>query len=414
MKLFTKIINCAVLFLLSIYLIKLPLFSGASLPLLDLLLLLAIAVNLWTLWRNNTYKPFELTVSHRLLWLGIFLILLPFILNILLKFNHSDWISSLGLLKSFFVLPILFAFSLALLLRKNYFSLQSLWWSYFLGTLLTSTIAFFYFWNNQLTFDHRLQAFYNSPNFLAFTLSTGILVGIYLINQRFFLTKTTRFLAILIILGQLFLLWQASSTGAVIGLSGTLLFWLLIHRYSRYQLFLIFSPLLISFASLIFLTNLSLFLEKIDYNPSIPPSSIDSRIAIYQSAQKIWQNNFWLGVGLGEFQTNYLENQTFFTPYPQWAVPHAHNLLLHFTVEGGFIALTGITLILFIFFTNQIKNLYLSTLILMPYLLLHGLVDMSIWKNDLAVLFWLIIFISIYSNKKPVLFTDWLNTKTKQ
>lgn len=397
MNFFTLIINSAVFLLLPTYLIKLPLFPGASLPLLDILLLLAIGANFKIIQKNKLrFKP---TFQFNLVWFGVFLILTAFVINIILNFNQSDWTNSLGLLKSFFILPILFAFSLNLLIQGKQKKIQLLWWHFFLGSIFVSVFAFLDFWNNKLTFDQRLQSFYNSPNSLAFTLSTGFLIGFYLIKKRFFLTKTACSLISVLLLLQLFLLWQTQSTGALIGVMGTIILLFLIQSFPKYKNIFLTFLFIAPFIVLFLLLNSVFISAQLNYTPLSPPSSLDSRLAIYQSAKKIWQDHFWLGVGLSNFQDSYLANQKFFTPYPQWAVPHAHNLLFQFAVEGGVISLVGITLILFSFFCNQKKRLRLSVFLLMSYFLLHGLADMPIWKNDLAVIFWFIIF-SIFSLKK--------------
>ncbi|MDA3814907.1 MAG: O-antigen ligase family protein, partial [Patescibacteria group bacterium] len=137
------------------------------------------------------------------------------------------------------------------------------------------------------------------------------------------------------------------------------------------------------------------FINKSNYTPSIPPSSIDSRVAIYQSTEKIIKNNFFIGIGPLNFQEQYLSYQKYFNPYPQWAVPHAHNVFLHIFAEFGFFALIPFLGLIYLkIFKNKTKKpreiLVFSILI---YFIIHGLVDTTIWQNDTALLFWVFLLL---------------------
>jgi len=82
-----------------------------------------------------------------------------------------------------------------------------------------------------------------------------------------------------------------------------------------------------------------------------------------------------------------------FEPYPEWAVPQPHNIFLAFWLQTGLIGLVGfIWLIIIIIFLNY-KPKILSFILLYAiiYILIHGLVDTTYWKNDLSVIFWVII-----------------------
>jgi O-antigen ligase len=120
---------------------------------------------------------------------------------------------------------------------------------------------------------------------------------------------------------------------------------------------------------------------------------------IWQSSGKILSDNWLLGIGPGNFQDKYLEYQKYFPPYLEWAVPHPHNLYLAFWLYGGLVGLVSFLVILYFFFKKvETPKLGVSTgvkyiaLGVMIYVLLHGLVDTTIFKNDLAVVFWLTYF----------------------
>jgi len=120
---------------------------------------------------------------------------------------------------------------------------------------------------------------------------------------------------------------------------------------------------------------------------------------VWSAAGKILADNWLLGIGPGMFQQYYLEYQKYFpVPYLEWAVPQPHNLFLAFWLQAGILGLIGfIWLIinffrrLFNFFINQKSPLALSLMAIMVYILAHGLLDTTYWKNDLSLIFWTII-----------------------
>lgn len=91
-----------------------------------------------------------------------------------------------------------------------------------------------------------------------------------------------------------------------------------------------------------------------------------------------------------------------FAPYHQAdyieIFQYPHNLILNFWSEVGLIGLAGFAWLLFIFFRNtyrlarrHVSVFALPALCAMVALLVHGLVDVPYFKNDLAFLFWIIV-----------------------
>ena len=132
--------------------------------------------------------------------------------------------------------------------------------------------------------------------------------------------------------------------------------------------------------------------------------SLKSRLVIWQSAWEITKDHSLIGIGPGMFQEYYLDYQPRFKPYLEWAVPQPHNVFLAFWLQTGLIGLIGLIWLLIVFFRNCIKYLKVSDskikilnfilLSVMAYILIHGLIDTTYWKNDLSVMFWLITALS--------------------
>jgi putative inorganic carbon (HCO3(-)) transporter len=124
-------------------------------------------------------------------------------------------------------------------------------------------------------------------------------------------------------------------------------------------------------------------------------SSFDARIVIWQEAWEVFKANPILGIGPGTFGN-------YFPPYPELGVPQPHNIFLAFLLQTGIIGFIGFIWLLIWFFRTGVKlfivhcSLFTVTLMsVMVYILVHGLIDTTYWKNDLSVLFWTVIALMV-------------------
>ncbi len=124
-------------------------------------------------------------------------------------------------------------------------------------------------------------------------------------------------------------------------------------------------------------------------------SSFHSRLMIWNASVEIIKDNPVFGIGPGTFQETYLSySEKFDEPYLEWAVPQPHNTFLAFYLQTGLIGLIGFILILVWFFyyrRDGSRPAPTIAMVLMIYILAHGLVDTMYWKNDLSLMFWLIV-----------------------
>jgi len=148
-------------------------------------------------------------------------------------------------------------------------------------------------------------------------------------------------------------------------------------------------------------------------------SSFHSRLIIWSTAAEIIKDSPLFGIGPGTFQDAYLSyTGRFSEPYLEWAVPQPHNIFLAFYLQTGLVGFIGFILILVWFFhpaskykNNNVqypclssKQAIISNILvsLMIYTLIHGLVDTTYWKNDLALMFWILIAIAFACRKNKV------------
>ena len=315
-----------------------------------------------------------------------------------------DLIISAGVWKSWFIVPWLYLIVLvdSLISSNNSQSrdkkVKSILTVLTASGLTVALIALFFWLKQDLTYDGRLKAFYLSPNHLAMYLSPILVLSFYL---YFFLKK--KLLKIMLFITHcllFFVIYLTFSYGAWLGLISAFIFLSVSQRKKNSFYFIIFMLILIilSLGSQLSDQKLNTFLDS-------PRSSLTSRLIIWRSALEIIKDHPWLGIGPGLFQKYYLAYQVRFEPYLEWAVPQPHNLFLAFWLQTGLIGLIGFVWLMIIFFRQsfkKLKSLDIQYSILIPFLmavmiyfLVHGLIDTPYWKNDLSVVFWLVIGLAI-------------------
>ncbi len=291
--------------------------------------------------------------------------------------------TSAGIWKGWFLAPMLFFLVLIDSLKSKKEIRNVITALVFSGAIVAS-IALCYWLDNDLTYDGRLRGFYLSANFLAMYLSPLLVLSLYLFSC--FKKGISRTLLLIASALMFFVIYLTYSYGALLGLLGAFVFLLLTQFRTRKFLSAFLFFLIIS----AFLFQVSSFKFQGFLDFSYP--SIKSRLVIWQSAWEVLKDNSLIGIGPGMFQKYYLEYQPRFELYPEWAVPQPHNLFLAFWLQTGLLGLIGFIWLLVVFFKKNKPNfLGLILMAAMIYILIHGLVDTTYWKNDLAVIFWVII-----------------------
>jgi O-antigen ligase len=351
----------------------------------------------------------------RLLSFGISLLLIGASLSTVFSLDAR---MGLGILKSWFIIPIIFAFiiidsqiSRFANAKQKIYILKSL----AISGATVSIISIFYLILGITTYDGRLRAFFEHSNHLAMCLAPCFLIVVgHLLSQiKSQKNKIFWFISLFIISIPLYFTY---SYGAWMGIiAGTLL---ILWRHLKIsgnkkeygkrkkKLYYYIIILLIVVIGLVQLSQ-----PKLQNIFITQRSSFHSRLMIWRSAFHVLEDNWFLGIGPGMFQEYYLDYQKYFSPYLEWAVPQPHNIFLAFWLQTGIIGFTGFILILVWFFRTGLKSihkisknkkealtaygsygLYVSVLMaIMIYFLVHGIVDTLYWKNDLSVVFWVII-----------------------
>jgi putative inorganic carbon (HCO3(-)) transporter len=322
---------------------------------------------------------------------------------------NKNYYVGLGILKGWFLLPMIFAVIFYDNLKKNEKLLSWSFWAIFGGGTLVAIEGAYYWLSGFMTYDGRLRIFFDSPNQLAMYLAVVFLVGFLRFTPNNLLKlspkESLQALSLVLVTASLYL---TKSYGAWLAIAPALAatFWL---KYRK-----IWQKKYLVVIVIIFIITISAagYGKFEDIKNLGKRSSLTSREMIWKSAALMLKDNPLFGIGPGNFQNKYLEYQKCFPPYLEWAVPQPHNLYLAFWLEAGLAGLIGFLWLLAIFFRDN-KNtrgnnpkaglICLATIL---YFLLHGLIDTTYWRNDMAIVFWVVIAINLHLSEKEKLFKE--------
>lgn len=428
------------------YLIR---FSILTIPVTILELMILTAFFVWFFKEGPNLKDVLKNRNKRInypFWREIILILISaFISLIVAGFSNV----ALGIFKAYFLEAILF-YILVINVFKGDKGRNKIFNSFIYLSLLVSIVAVYQkitghfipniFWSNFET--RRVVSWFSYPN------AVGLLLGpisVLLLAYYHSLAKKTdlkgvfkKIMIIFSIVLSVLSIYFAKSEGALIAvLISFLLFFIILNKTSRKISFLIISLFIVLFFTYLPFKNFTL--NKVSLN------DLSGQIRIQQwkeTIQTFKGKNIILGNGLGSYKnavSNYHQEGIFYNfdnlenfDAIVWASPelqkkywqpveiylYPHNIFLNFWSELGLLGLIAFMFILFrslyisfnLYYKNRVKNKkksYIALGIFMAVLvmLIHGLVDVPYFKNDLSVFFFVIIAILgglMIDNKKNI------------
>lgn len=367
--------------------------------LLELLILISVIVTgVAFLKGRHSYK--ELQTS-----LDIFIAI--FLLAALVALTTSyDLIGGLGIFKAYIFEPILFYYSLVFIVKKKGYVFiiwgligAALWLS-LLG-VVQKIFGVFIFAPVEYS-QNRITGVYNSANSLALFLGPLAIVTF----SRFFSLHYKNKLKY-VYLGFfglfLFVLYFTRSRGGILSLIGAMSVFTFAVFTIKSQLvrrFWLTVPLIVGICLISFFVylyhNYDFF--QIDYSrPYTSGDTLQIRYFIWAGTVNMLKEHFIFGAGLNGFKTLY-SNQYRPVQY-QEQFQYPHNILLTFWTEMGLFGLFAFLLlvvnlygVLIRSFTKSHEPVLGAALIAMlSYWMLHGMVDVPYFKNDLSLEFWTIV-----------------------
>jgi len=352
-----------------------------------------------------------LRMTDRLLLIFIALFLITATISI---FVSTETQAALGIWKAYFIEPIILFFIFIQIFSKK--DLPKIIYAIAISALLVSTLAIFQkftgwnvpfeFWGKDGVF--RVTSFYGFPNALGLYLAPIVPLLIFAIIKTLCRdalkrvstkrTLTILFFIITTILALFAIIW-AKSTGALIGLAaGALITALFFHRLRLPAI------LIIMIITSLFLLNI--IPTQITQDLFLQDWSGQVRVKMWSETATMltanWQNALF-GIGLSAYPIAV-------APFHIWdfveIFQYPHNFILNFWSEIGLLGLLTFCALAFWFYKKTRYSAFLQFFLAwsMSTILIHGLVDVPYFKNDLAVFFWLLFGILILSTKqdKPI------------
>jgi len=339
-----------------------------------------------SLLKNKTRKeiPYKLPI--------IFI----FVASAVGMFLGPNLYSSAGLWKAYFIEPIMFFVVLVNVLQKEN-TKQVILWALGISTIIISWLAIFQKFTAFGIYEpswiaaanRRVTSIFSSPNAVGLYLAP--IVAIYfgwLLTELKDLQKT--FLKLAIVIPALIAILFTISQGTWLGLAAAITFLAFFGWNKKYTTGIVVGLIIIILAIPI---TRDIVLPFITFSDTAGKNRLE--LVQLGSQQLRSFKTFIFGSGILGFAE--IQN-TFRNPLKIEPLLYPHNIILNFWLEIGLLGLIAFAMIVIKFFKTakekilQQKNwLTLGVVAAMITILVHGLIDVPYFKNDLAVLFWIVI-----------------------
>ncbi len=376
------------------YLIRFDI-GGIPTTLLEVLIYAIFLIGLWKLAYCQWLKV------RQTFWLPIGLLLIALIISTIIA---PDKLAAAGQVRAYFIDPLLVFWLMVCYLEAKDFS-----WV-FLGLagsgLFVSVHTIVLKILGEVTSDGRVIGIFGySPNYVALFLAPiAVMVFAYGIN---FTKKNIKLAVISYLLSAISIvaIYFSGSRGGLLAVVGGIIFYLILKYWG-----IIRKKMLYKLGVLLLIT-LAIFGTAWFFKPNFQASG--GRVTSSNNLRwQIWGVSFELGakhplfgVGLANFQPAFSDFTKNRGNFPEYITPQAlspHNIFLMFWLTGGILGLVAFIWLLVIFYQTGFKNLSKPwTLILlaaMTTIILQGLVDTPYFKNDLSIMFWLILGLMLLLN----------------
>lgn len=339
-------------------------------------------------------------------WLPIILILIAATISI---FIAPDLRAAAGLWKAYFIEPILF-FLILINVTQSEKDKKIILWSLGISTLIISLLAILQKFTGfgiaepgWVAAEHRrVTSIFTSPN--AVGLYLGPILAIYfgwLIPDL----QKTKFrnsifwreiiLKLIIIIPALFAIFFTVSQGTWLGLAAAIVFLAYFGWNKKWT-----ATAILLLIILIFI--LPIARDKIWPIITFQDQAGQNRLILLQMSRQYLLTSpkkFIFGAGILGFAQ--IQNQIR-EPLKMEALLYPHNIFFNFWLEIGLLGLFAFTWLIVKFFKTGFRQpttnssqperwLQLGIMAAMVVIVIHGLIDVPYFKNDLAILFWIII-----------------------
>lgn len=311
--------------------------------------------------------------------------MLFFLSAVVSTYISGNYGHSLGILKGWIVIPLVYAFALYAETRRQVVDITPY--------IVTSGVVVSILGLLQLGALERIRGPYDAPNSLALFIAPLIILASINIVGKIGPRRTSYLFAAIVMSAALVATQSIGGVVAVLvslGLLGL-----------RFRAAVTYKWLMLG--SLVLTVLLALLFPKISYLVT-PGSSAYVRLQLWSVSVDMIREHPILGIGLGEFEPLYQKklherfarSQNSSTkPLPEFVFRDPHNWVLSFWLNIGLLGLVSFGMMNFyVLYKDKLQSPYSFVLIA---ILIFGLVDTVYWKNDLAILWWILIVLQLHS-----------------
>jgi O-antigen ligase len=308
-----------------------------------------------------------------------------------------DNLSALGILKSWFILPIFFGYSL----WKSQVAPQHLRQS----LIATGTVAALYAIGNFIATDawtdyegvERAIGFFTQPNYLALFLVP--LATLAAASLRQLTSKQERLLTVLALISMLVAITLSYSRAGILTIVATIPLIALV-QYGWKQ-----CVASITLGVVIFIgayASIPAFQKRFaSILDTKSQTTSRTRVEITQASMNMLEAHPFAGIGLGGYQDAYQDYQV--PEALEKDVLHPHNVYLAFWTQSGILGLIAFLTICAFAFVRKLTSTSIevkAAALAGMSILLVGLFDTAYWKNDLSVVFWVLIAMTMHQARR--------------
>lgn len=329
----------------------------------------------------------------------------------------EGYLRALGILKSWIIIPLVF-FVIYYYCAKSLKNVSVAMRAYLASALLLCFWAVYQaISGNYLTIDQRVSGPFESANYLALYITPALVFAYVRLIQTFLHKKVETagyrwrinekkiiYAIVSIFLFAVLILTQ--SYGGIIGFFVAALVYLIIEKIKAnivinkrflnklIGFIVVFVVIAISLTAIL---NIEKFKNLFEFEQH---TSLATRIEIWHVGGELIKENPIVGTGLGQFEDIYIERAEELLgrePLEQKRL-HSHNIFIEFWLNSGLLGLVSFIWIVVLAYCSlrkssspEIEKLKLAMVAMLTYIIVHGIIDVPFWKNDLALVFWLII-----------------------
>lgn len=404
MKFMSKLFQSLTIILAPLYILRAHLFFPTTF--LEVLILLTLITSLLDFLKAG--RPFK-SLKGDFNYLLLFFLLA----GLLEVFISPNFFGGLGIYRAYFLEPILFFY--CLLFSASQIGYRYIIRSLLMGALLLSLIGLLQKLTGGFSLapyeiaQGRIPALYNSANSLALFLGPITVLAFALFSQ---ITSPKRwFYLFLFFFFSLVIIWTKSRGGEIsvllsLGVFGVIIIFTHFKTAAQFKnIFIILVLFIVASLSIFYYQNTNFFQAQ-KGRAYTNGNTLQIRYFIWEGTIRLIKDHPFFGAGLDGFKTLYSNN---YRPLEyQEQVQYPHNIIFTFWAETGLLGLAGFLLLLINSFSKLFKGLKESRYLFIgiglisvfSYVLIHGMVDVPYFKNDLSLEFWVFMALVVLWSRK--------------